>query len=74
MVLNVAKYLGIMESGFVWIATDWISNILDINSPLSSDVIDDFQGVITLRVYTPNSELKRKFVSRWSNLTSGRGC
>ena len=35
--------------------------------------MDDFQGVITLHTYTPNSKLKRKFVSRWSNLTSGRG-
>jgi ionotropic glutamate receptor len=72
VVLNVAKYLGMMDSGFVWIATNWLSTILDTDSPLASNLMDDIQGVITLRTYTPDSKLKRKFVSRWSNLTSGR--
>ncbi|GMY15051.1 glutamate receptor 3.6-like [Fagus crenata] len=72
VVLNVAKYLEMMESGFVWIATNWLSTILDTDSPLASNVMDDIQGVITLRMYTPDSKLKRKFISRWSNLTSGR--
>ena len=72
MVLNVAKYLEMMDSGFVWIATNWLSTILDTDSPLASNVMDDIQGVITLRMYTPDSKLKRKFISRWSNLTSGR--
>ena len=68
MVLNLAKYFGMMESGFVWIATNWLSTILDTYSPLASDVMDDFQGVITLRMYAPDSKLKRKFVSKWNNL------
>ncbi|XP_050257632.1 glutamate receptor 3.6-like isoform X1 [Quercus robur] len=72
MVLNLAKYFGMMESGFVWIATNWLSTILDTYSPLASDVMDDFQGVITLRMYAPNSKLKRKFVSKWNNLTKGK--
>nr|XP_023882720.1 glutamate receptor 3.6-like [Quercus suber] len=72
MVLNLAKYLGMMESGFVWIATNWLSTILDTDSPLTSDVMDDFQGVITLRMYAPESKLKRKFISKWNNLTKGK--
>ena len=72
MVLNLAKHLGMMESGFVWIATNWLSTILDTDSPLASDVMDDFQGVITLRMYAPDSKLKRKFVSKWNNLTEGK--
>jgi ionotropic glutamate receptor len=72
VVLNVAKYLEMMNSGFVWIATNWLSTILDTDSPLASNVMDDIQGVITLRMYTPDSKLKRKFISRWSNLTGGR--
>jgi len=72
VVLNVAKYLGMMGTGYVWIATNWLSTILDTNSPPTSDVMDDFEGVITLRIYTPDSELKRKFVSRWSNFTRGK--
>lgn len=70
VVLEVATFLGMMGSGYVWITTNWLSTILDTNSPLPTSAMDDFQGVITLRMYTPDSEVKRKFVSRWSNLTS----
>lgn len=31
--------------------------------------MENIQGVITLRMYTPDSEQKRNFVSRWKNLT-----
>ncbi|KAM4129097.1 hypothetical protein ACJW30_02G218700 [Castanea mollissima] len=72
VVLKVAQYLGMMGTGYVWIATNWLTTILDTNAPLDSDATDVFQGVITLRMYAPDSELKRKFVSRWSNLTSGK--
>ncbi|KAJ6774743.1 IONOTROPIC GLUTAMATE RECEPTOR [Salix purpurea] len=70
-VFSVAQHLGMMGPGYVWIATNWLSTHLETNSPLPSDTMDDFQGVLTLRMYTPDSELKRKFISRWSNLTSG---
>ncbi|OIW10762.1 hypothetical protein TanjilG_27708 [Lupinus angustifolius] len=69
-VFSVAKYLGMMGTGYVWIATGFLSAIIDIGSPLSSDVMDEIQGVITLRMYTPDSELKRRFVSRWKNLAA----
>lgn len=71
-VLSVAKSLGMMQNGYVWIATTFLSSFLDIESPLSSDTMDNIQGVITLRMYIPDSERKRKFVSRWTNLTSGK--
>jgi ionotropic glutamate receptor len=70
-VFTVAKNLGMMGTGYVWIATAFLSAILDISSPLSSDRMDEIQGVLTPRVYTPDSELKRKFVSKWKNLTHG---
>lgn len=71
-VFSVAQYLGMMGTGYVWIATNWLTSVLDIRSPLSQDEMNNIQGVLTLRMHTPDSELKRKFVSRWSNLTSGR--
>uniref|UniRef100_A0A2P2JYM2 Glutamate receptor n=1 Tax=Rhizophora mucronata TaxID=61149 RepID=A0A2P2JYM2_RHIMU len=71
VVFDVAQYLGMMGAGYVWIATNWLSTIIDTNSPLPSDTLDDIQGVLTLRMYAPDSEFKRKFVSRWSNLTRG---
>jgi ionotropic glutamate receptor len=58
-------------NGYVWIATDWLSTVLDTESSLPPAAMDSIQGVLTLRMHTPDSELKRKFVSRWSNLTTG---
>ncbi|XP_041018880.1 glutamate receptor 3.6-like [Juglans microcarpa x Juglans regia] len=71
-VIKVAESLGMMGAGYVWIATNWLSTNLDTNPQLTSDATENFEGVITLRMYTPDSELKRKFVSRWSNLSSGK--
>ncbi|AES95334.1 glutamate receptor 3.2 [Medicago truncatula] len=70
-VFSVAKNLGMIGTGYVWIATAFLSAILDIESPLPSDKMDEIQGVLTARVHTPDSELKRKFVSKWQNLTHG---
>jgi ionotropic glutamate receptor len=70
-VVDVARNMGMMESGYVWIATDWLSTILDTESSVPPTAMDGIQGVLTLRMHTPDSELKRKFVSRWSNLTGG---
>ncbi|XP_065855573.1 glutamate receptor 3.6-like [Euphorbia lathyris] len=71
IVFDVAQYLGMMGPGYVWIATNWLSSLIDTSSPLPEDMTNNIQGVLTLRMYTPESELKRKFVSRWSNLTNG---
>ncbi|TKY70232.1 Glutamate receptor 3.6 [Spatholobus suberectus] len=70
-VFTVANNLGMMGTGYVWIATAFLSALLDINSPVSSDTMDEIHGVLTPRIYTPDSELKRRFVSRWKNVTSG---
>ncbi|KAB1201732.1 Glutamate receptor 3.6, partial [Morella rubra] len=71
-VLDVARNMGMMGSGYVWIATDWLSTVLDTEPSLPSKAVDSIQGVLTLRMHTPDSELKRNFVSRWSNLTATR--
>jgi ionotropic glutamate receptor len=67
----VAQKMGMMKSGYVWIATDWLSTILDTETSLSPVATDSIQGILTLRMHTLDSELKRKFVSRWRNLTGG---
>ncbi|KAB2063677.1 hypothetical protein ES319_A10G232700v1 [Gossypium barbadense] len=54
-VFSVAQYLGMLGTGYVWIATNWLSTVL-----------------VTLRMYTPDSQRKRRFVSRVSNLTRGK--
>ncbi|ESW30016.1 hypothetical protein PHAVU_002G117500 [Phaseolus vulgaris] len=70
-VFTVAKNLGMMGTGYVWIATAFLSALLDINYPPSPDSMDEIQGVLTPRIYTPDSQRRRSFVSRWKNLTSG---
>jgi len=69
-VLHAAQTLGMMGSGYVWIATDWLSTALDSDPSLStSPTMNDIQGVITLRMHTPESDMKRKFISRWDKLS-----
>ncbi|KAK7816297.1 glutamate receptor 3.6 [Quercus suber] len=69
-VLDAARNMQMMRNGYVWIATDWLSTLLDTESSLNSSVMDSIQGVLTLRMYTPETDLKKKFVKRWSNLTA----
>ncbi|EOA25081.1 hypothetical protein CARUB_v10018389mg [Capsella rubella] len=66
---NVAQNLGMMSTGYVWIATNWLSTIIDTDSPLPLNTINNIQGVIALRPHTPNSIMKQDFVQRWHNLT-----
>lgn len=67
-VLSKARYLGMMSNGYVWIATDWLSCLLDYSAPLYSTIMDTMQGVVALRMHTPDSELKNAFILRWSQL------
>nr|KYP65752.1 Glutamate receptor 3.3 [Cajanus cajan] len=72
-VLHAAQSLGMMGSGYVWIATDWLSTVLDSDPSLfTTRAMNDIQGIITLRMYTPDSEIKRKFSSRWNKLSQGK--
>ncbi|XP_071735342.1 glutamate receptor 3.6-like [Rutidosis leptorrhynchoides] len=69
-ILDVAKSLDMLENGYVWITTNWLSTIIDISSPLPLETIDVMQGIITLRSYVKESELTKKFTSEWGNLTT----
>ncbi|KAL5557358.1 hypothetical protein UlMin_039594 [Ulmus minor] len=71
-VLNEAKSLEMMGNGYVWIATDWLSTLLDTNPSLLFSKTDDIQGILTLRIYTPESTHKASFTSKWPNLTKSK--
>ncbi|PSS12149.1 Glutamate receptor 3.2 like [Actinidia chinensis var. chinensis] len=71
LVFDVAQYLGMMDSGYVWIASSWLSSILDSTSPVSPKIAKSIQGVLTLRLHTADSERKRDFSSRWNQLSNG---
>lgn len=70
-ILAVAQYLKMMGDGFVWIATDWLSSVLDSTFPLPSETMDTLQGVLVLRIHTSDSDRKRAFFSKWNKLTGG---
>ncbi|XP_076921691.1 glutamate receptor 3.6-like [Bidens hawaiensis] len=69
-ILQVAKNLEMLDNGYVWIATNWLSTVIDISSPLPLNIVDVMQGFITLKAYTKDSKLRRKFASKWQNLTT----
>ncbi|XP_078149349.1 glutamate receptor 3.4-like isoform X1 [Carex rostrata] len=72
-IFRAAKNLGMMGSGYVWIATDWLASFLDSYSQPSSEIMDLIQGVLVLRQHVPDSRLKKSFVSRWNKENAGIG-
>lgn len=66
-----ARYLKMLITGYVWIATDWLSSAID-SDILDSDTMSSLQGVISLRRYTALSYQLHAFTSRWNNLLKGR--
>jgi ionotropic glutamate receptor len=71
-VVDLAHKNGMMGNGYVWIATDWLSTVLDTEPSLPPATMDNIQGILTLRMYTPDSQSKRKFLSKWSDLTASK--
>ncbi|XP_023632761.1 glutamate receptor 3.4 isoform X2 [Capsella rubella] len=72
-VFRVAKSLGMMGSGYVWIATDWLPTAMDSMDPVDSNTMDLLQGVVAFRHYTNDSTAKTQFMARWKNLTPNVG-
>lgn len=67
-IFSIAKRLGMLGSGYVWIATDWLASVLDSSVPADPDTMNLIQGVIALRHHTPDNDLKKKFTARWNSL------
>ncbi|KAH9328311.1 hypothetical protein KI387_000419, partial [Taxus chinensis] len=66
-----ALNLGMLSSSYVWIATDWLSSLLDSNIP-DYETMNSFQGVIVLRRHVPISDQEHAFTTRWNNLHKTR--
>ncbi|XP_039006309.1 glutamate receptor 3.2-like isoform X2 [Hibiscus syriacus] len=71
LVFEVAKSLGMMGKGYVWIASTWLSTVLDSTSPLKPETAKSIRGALTLRPHTPDSKKKRDFISHWNQLSRG---
>ncbi|CAL9085344.1 unnamed protein product [Musa acuminata var. zebrina] len=67
-VFSVARSLGMMGDGYVWIASDWLASVVDSTESANPDTMDLIQGAIVLRQHVPESDLKRAFTFRWSNM------
>ncbi|KAJ0791092.1 putative periplasmic binding protein-like I [Helianthus annuus] len=70
LVFEIAKRLGMMKKGYVWIATTWLPTFLESNG-ISSEDASVLQGVLTLQPHIPESNKKREFERRWKNLSNG---
>lgn len=68
LIFSVAKNLGMMGTGYAWIATDWLTSLLDSSASPDTHTMDLIQGVVTLRQHTEDSKLKSDFVSKWNKL------
>ncbi|EPS72720.1 glutamate receptor, partial [Genlisea aurea] len=71
-VFSSAKKLGMMSSGYVWIATDWLPSVTDPSQAVDPATADRIQGVVAFRHYIPESNLKAGFASRWNGLKNRR--
>lgn len=67
-IFSIAKQLGMMENGYVWIASDWLASALESDDHNGLSKFDLVQGVIGLRHHIPDSDVKRRFVTRWKEL------
>ncbi|KAG6419555.1 hypothetical protein SASPL_121777 [Salvia splendens] len=68
-IFSVASKLGMMNNGYVWIATDWLTSLLD-SSEVEPETLELLQGVVALRHHTPDSDAKTRFATTWRGLKS----
>ncbi|KAL5216133.1 hypothetical protein ABZP36_007534 [Zizania latifolia] len=68
VVFSLALNLGMTSSGYVWIATDWLSSYLDSSVHLDNGLLSTMQGVLTLRHHTENTRKKTILSSKWGAL------
>ena len=47
-IFSVARKLGMVNAGYVWIATDWLSSVIDSSQPVDSKTMELVQGVVTV--------------------------
>ncbi|KAF7823133.1 glutamate receptor 3.4 isoform X1 [Senna tora] len=66
-IFSLAKKLGMMSNGYVWIATDWLPSVLDSQEPANLDTMKLLQGVVAFRHHTPDTDLKKTLISKLKN-------
>ncbi|KAF7830387.1 glutamate receptor 2.7-like [Senna tora] len=59
---TIAKQIGMMQKGYVWIVTTALANLLNA---LDSSVKESMQGVLGVRTYVPQTKRLEDFRVRW---------
>ncbi|CAH1447099.1 unnamed protein product [Lactuca virosa] len=59
---SMAKELGMMGEGYMWIVTSKTTNYLD---SMDSEAMESMQGAVGFRSYVPTSREIHNFVSKW---------
>ncbi|KAL2981460.1 hypothetical protein AAZX31_13G290600 [Glycine max] len=67
-IFTIANKLGMMNSGYVWIASDALASTLDSLDPVDPNTMNLLQGVLVLRHHTPDTNEKKSFLSRMKRL------
>ncbi|GJN32503.1 hypothetical protein PR202_gb21017 [Eleusine coracana subsp. coracana] len=68
-VFSAATSLGMMSRGYVWIATDWLSTLIDSSVNGNLDFMELTQGVVVLRQHILDSDIKHALLSKWNKLS-----
>ncbi|KAK9155765.1 hypothetical protein Sjap_003245 [Stephania japonica] len=67
-IFSMAKRLQMMTKDCVWLATDWLSALLDSSLGINYSKLRLLQGVVGLRQHVPESEQKKAVLLRKRNL------
>ncbi|XP_044392143.1 glutamate receptor 2.1-like [Triticum aestivum] len=65
ILFTMAKEVGMMKKGFVWIMTDGLTNVIDSTNP---SVMEAMNGVLGVKFYTPKSAELDNYTIRWMRL------
>lgn len=71
-IFSIANKLQMMASGYVWIVTDWLAAVLDSSGSADLKDMSYIQGLIVLRQHTPDSDAKKKIISKWNDAARNR--
>ncbi|KAH7294358.1 hypothetical protein KP509_28G068100 [Ceratopteris richardii] len=71
-VLEEARYLGMIDSGFVWIVTDLLAYSIEMLMRRGDmRVVRAAQGLVGIRRYVPPSERQKEVFKRWEQPSFG---
>ncbi|MED6111787.1 hypothetical protein PIB30_055569 [Stylosanthes scabra] len=59
---SIAKTIGMMDQGYVWIVTDGMANFFN---SLDSSIMESMEGVLGVKPYIPRTKQLRDFRARW---------